>query len=224
MSTIGCVVLSYQKAHIFERFWDSLMAQTRLPDQIVIVDDGSTDGTTRLFDRILLDDRFADVTVHHTARIRQSAARNYGLKRIATDRVIFLDGDLLLQVNMLGRMEVEMDEHPETSFVYCPYDRTGAQQGRIAALPWSVDRLKTGNYISPMSLVRRTDLPEPCFDEELHRYEDWDLWIRMAKAGHTGRLINEMLFTAYYLEGDLSGRGEHQDWFFRVKAKHGIPA
>ncbi len=220
MSTIGAVVLSYNKSHIFERFWDSLMTQTRPPDEIVVVDDGSTDGTIELLDHA----REAGAHIIHTPRMRQSFARNIGLKHLKTDRVIFLDGDLLLQVNMLGRMEVELDEHPETSFVYCPYDRTGAQQGRIAAYPWDVARLKTGNYISPMSLVRRRDLPDPCFDEEFHRYEDWDLWIRMAQAGHTGRLINETLFTAYYLEQDLSGRGEHQDWFFRVKAKHGIPA
>jgi glycosyltransferase involved in cell wall biosynthesis len=200
------------------------MAQTRLPDQIVIVDDGSTDGTSQLFDRIRLDDRFADVLIINTPRVRQSAARNRGLSELTTDRVIFFDGDLILNFNMIGRMEVELDDHPEASFVYCPYDRTGAQHGRIAAYPWSPERLRTGNYISPMSLVKRSHLPNPCFDEELHRYEDWDLWIRMMKAGRRGHLINEYLFTAHYLKGDLSSNGEHQDWFFAVKAKHGFLA
>jgi len=46
----------------------------------------------------------------------------------------------------------------------------------------------------------------------------------MMLAGRKGHLINEYLFTAHYLEGDLSARGEHQDWFFAVKAKYGFLA
>lgn len=220
--SIGVVVLSYNKAYIFNRFWTSLLHQTRYPNQIVIVDDGSSDGTCGLLKDIARVE--SGITVLHTPRLRQSAARNHGLRHLKTDRVIFLDGDLILQINMLGRMEVELDDHPEASFVYCPYDRTGAQRGRIAAYPWDVARLKTGNYVSPMSLVRKAHLPNPCFDESLHRYEDWDLWIRMAKEGRQGRLINEMLFTAHYQEGDLSSKGEDRDWFFTVKHKHGFLA
>lgn len=221
MESIGAVVLSYNKAHIFSKFWDSLMVQTRPPDQIVIVDDGSTDGTKTLLRQLNVGE---NSTVIETSRIRQSAARNRGLQALETDRVIFFDGDLILRMNMIGRMEVELDERPDVSFVYCPYERTGAQYGKIAAYPWSPERLRTGNYISPMSLVRRAHLPSPCFDEELTRYEDWDLWIRMMLAGRKGHLINEYLFAAHYVEGDLSAKGEHQDAFFAVKAKYGFLA
>lgn len=214
---IGAVVLSYNKAHIFGRFWDSLLGQTRLPDQVVIVDDRSADGTREVL--AALQHRWP---VLHTPRIGQSAARNRGLAALGTDidLVIFLDGDLTLQMNMLGRMEVELLEHPEASFVYCHYDRTGAVSGKVLAKPWDLSTLKQGNYISPMSLCRREDLPKHPFDPELERYEDWDLWLRMGLSGKTGRLIDETLFTAHYLEKDLSGRGESQDHFFAVKQKH----
>ncbi len=217
MTTIGVVVLSYSKSWIFERFWRSLEGQTRAPDDVVIVDDGSTDGTLDLVRTLS-----KDWPIFRTNRLGQSAARNYGLGMLETDLVIFLDGDLLLQVNMLGRMEQELADHPEVSFVYSHYDRTGAITGRVAAKPWSLDQLKMGNFVSPMSLVRRQDLPHPCFDEELERYEDWDLWLRMGKSGKTGRLIDELLFTAYYRPGDLSAKGESQDHFLALKQKHGI--
>lgn len=213
---IGCVVLSYNKAHIFPRFWTSLMEQTRFPDQIMVVDDGSTDGTVDL-----LKER--GIYPLHTPRIGQGAARNRGLQALDTDiLVIFLDGDLTLQCNMLGRMEVELMEHPEASFVYSHYDRTGAVAGKVLAKPWDLNTLKLGNFISPMSLCRRAHLPDHPFDPELERYEDWDLWLRMGKAGRQGRLIDEVLFTAHYLEKDLSGRGESQDHFFAIKQKHGL--
>lgn len=215
MTTIGAVVLSYQKAWIFQRFWDSLISQTRLPDQIVVVDDGSADGTMD----VLRKNQIPYITSH---RAGQSAARNLGLSKLDTNLVVFLDGDLTLQTNMLGRMEVELEEHPEASFVYSHYDRTGAVAGKVTALPWSLDSLKRGNYISPMSLCRRAHLPNPCFDESLERYEDWDLWLRMGKAGRQGRLVDEVLFTAYYQAGDLSSRGESQDHFGAIKQKHGL--
>jgi glycosyltransferase involved in cell wall biosynthesis len=214
---IGCVVLSFNKAHIFPHFWGSLMDQTRLVDEIVIVDDGSSDGTERFLKA--LPTRWP---VIHTPRLGQGAARNRGLAALSTDLVIFLDGDLTLQCNMLGRMEMELMEHPEASFTYCHYDRTGAVAGKVLAKPWDLNTLKQGNYISPMSLCRREDLPSPCFDEQLERYEDWDLWLRMGKAGRKGRLIDETLFTAHYLVTDLSGKGESQDHFFAIKQKHGL--
>ncbi len=219
MTTIGAVILSYNKAYIWERFWNSLVGQTRPPDQVVIVDDGSDGGTGFLEEAARVGAR-----IIKTPRLRQSAARNTGLSHIKTDLVIFLDGDLLLQSNMLGRMEVELDSHPDVSFVYCPYDRTGSQAGRIDAHEWNTELLKRGNYISPMSLTRRPHLPDPCFDVEFDRYEDWDLWIRMAKSGRKGKLINEILFCAYYRPGDLSARGDDRDWFFRLKAKHNFQA
>ncbi len=217
MSTIGCVVLSYNKAHIFERFWRSLEGQTRRADEIILIDDGSTDGCWDLVRN--LGQSWPSI---QTNRIGQSAARNMGFELLNTDLIIFLDGDLLLSCNMLARMELELEEHPETSFVYCHYDRTGAISGKVLAKPWSLDTLKGGNFVSPMSLTRWKDLPKPCFDENLERYEDWDLWLRMGKAGHSGRLIDEVLFTAYYQPGDLSSKGESQDHFWAVRQKHGL--
>lgn len=222
MSSLGAVVLSYNKAWIFERFWSSLLTQTRPPERVIIVDDGSTDGTKELLARIKPHEHFPDALVRDTGHIGQSAARNHGLEFLGTDLVIFLDGDLLLQSNMLARMELELEDHPGASFVYSHYDRTGAVAGKVLAKPWSLDTLKGGNYVSPMAMARRADLPSPCFDEELERYEDWDLWLRMGKAGKVGRLIDETLFTACYRPGDLSSAGESQDFFGAVKQKHGI--
>lgn len=222
MSSVGCVVLSYNKAWIFERFWGSLLAQTRLPDRVIVVDDGSTDGTKELLERIKPHHHFPDALVHHTWRLGQSSARNAGLQFLGTDLVIFLDGDLLLQSNMLARMEQELGDHPGASFVYSHYDRTGAVAGKVLAKPWDLNTLKGGNYVSPMAMARRADLPSPCFDPELARYEDWDLWLRMGKAGKVGRLIDETLFTACYQAGDLSSKGESQDHFWAIRQKHGI--
>lgn len=217
MSTLGAVVLSFNKACVFKRFWESLENQTRRPDQIVVIDDGSKDGSWEL-----VRDLCKEWPAIQTQRIGQSAARNRGLELLNTDLAIFLDGDLLLQMNMLGRMEVELQEHQETSFVYCHYDRSGAVAGKMMAKPWCLNTLKMGNYVSPMSLVWRKDLPRPCFDEFLSRYEDWDLWLRMGQRGYQGRLIDEVLFTAYYQHGDLSSAGESQDHFWAVKQKHGL--
>lgn len=219
---IGAVVLSYQKAWIFKRFMGSLLGQTRPPDQIVVVDDGSTDGSHEL--ALELVPSAPAGLVIRTNRIGQSAARNRGLELLdrSMDQVIFLDGDLILQINMLGRMEMELAEHRDVSFVYSHYNRTGVIEGRVLAKPWDPDILKAGNFISPMSLCRRYHLPIPCFDENLERYEDWDLWLRMAKNGRKGRLIDEMLFTAHYREGDLSAKGESQDHFWAIKQKHRI--
>ncbi|MCA1828938.1 MAG: glycosyltransferase family 2 protein [Myxococcales bacterium] len=218
MATVGAVVLTYNKAWILREFFDSLRCQSRRPDEVILVDDASTDGTQGELSG--LPDSWLRLKLSRNGG--QSRARNIGFRYASCDYVIFLDADVVMEPDMLESLAGALDAHPEASIAYCHYRRKGSRVDSVRAIPWDAAALRRENYVSAISLVRRADLPRPPFDETLARYEDWDLWLRMALDGRSGVLVDRPLFTAWYRPADLSGRGESRDWHRRVLAKHAL--
>lgn len=202
---IGAVVTTRNKSSTFQAFLASLTNQSRPPDEVVLVDDASTDGTR---DGLLAAPASWPRILHETRR-GQSRARNAGLHVLGTELVICLDADIEMCPDMLEALESALHADPGASFAYCGHVRTGVMQGEIGAPPWDPDALRLSNFVSTMSLARACHLPAGAFDEALHRFEDWDLWLRMAQAGRRGVPVNRPLFTARYERGDVStGEGK----------------
>lgn len=218
MNSIGAVVLTYNKSWILRKFWSSLRNQTRPPDRIVVVDDASTDGTQDRLDSLLGQCE----VVRLPENKGQSFARNEGFARIREDFLIFLDADVELDPGMLRDLADALDRHPEAAVAYGHFRRCGSRTDDVRSSPWDPAKLHLMNYVSTMSLARRKDLPRPPFDPELRRYEDWDLWLRLAREGKRGVLVDRVLFLAHYRAEDLSGSGESIEAYNRVRKKHGL--
>lgn len=71
-----------------------------------------------------------------------------------------------------------------------------------------------------MSLVRASI--NPLFDEEMLRYDDYDLWLTLDKAGHKGLFVNQILFSTSIKPGDISAgdRSNSEYWLGKLKDKH----
>lgn len=198
--TISAIVLTYRKGWILSQFLRSLQAQTRPPDQVVVVDDASDDGTVQALGLIPP----AYELIRLEANRGQSHARNLGLARASGDLVVFLDADISMRADMLEGLEAALLAKPGASFAYGHYMRKGRLRGQQRAKVWDSVTLRKMNYVSVMSLVRRAHLPMPAFDESLRSLEDWDLWLTMADQGRQGVLVDRCLFDAYYRAGDIT--------------------
>ena len=106
---ISCVIPCYNGERFLGAALDSVIAQTLPPAEIIVVDDGSTDGST------------ADVAANYGSRVtylRQdnagpAAARNRGLACARGDFVAFLDADDLWHQDKLARQAVRFEARPE---------------------------------------------------------------------------------------------------------------
>ena len=92
--SVSVVIPLYNKAEAVETTLKSVLRQTRPPDEVVIVDDGSTDGSVRVIERVLE----AEATTIPVRLIRQenagvSVARNRGAEEARFDYIAFLDAD-----------------------------------------------------------------------------------------------------------------------------------
>lgn len=107
------VIPTYQRADLIVRCVRSVLDQTRPPDRVIVVDDGSTDRTLELLAQ------FEDeVDVIAQANAGASAARNVGVERADTEWIVFCDSDDLWEPGHLEALERAADETAGRAAIY----------------------------------------------------------------------------------------------------------
>lgn len=157
--------------------------------------------------------------------------RNDGFQRATQPFVFFCDDDILLPATYLSSLLTALNQEPDAAFAYTGYHgivlnpETHPLGGnfRIIPTPFNTDSLRRKNYISTMSLIRREAFPG--FDEGLARFQDWDLWLTIAKTGGKGILVQNATFFAYYLDAGITSRiNNEEDARHIIRRKHELPA
>ncbi|MBX3358345.1 MAG: glycosyltransferase family 2 protein [Phycisphaeraceae bacterium] len=175
--------------------------------RVVIVDDGSNDGSTpALCDRCIdLPGARGRLEVVHQANAGLPAARNAGaahpLAREA-EFLVFLDADDWVEPTFVARLRramTEADAEPggaPVSHAYCQERLVELGTGIWRVPGWDPVLLMVTNLHPVTTLVRRACFDEVRgFDESMRDgYEDWDLWLRFASRGWRGVRVREPLF------------------------------
>lgn len=144
-------------------------------------------------------------------------ARNKGFKRVKTEFVLFSDNDIKWRKNALEWLLEALEEHPECSYSFGAYylgEELKCNQFYDAEL------LKRANFASTMSLIRCKDFPG--FDEKIKRFQDWDLWLTMAKQGKTGIHCGEIIFETEVRDGITKNGPDLKESWEILKAKHNL--
>jgi glycosyltransferase involved in cell wall biosynthesis len=193
---VGVVVPLYNYAKLVEECLQSVFAQD-LPDlALTVIDDASSDdGCDRAIELLQASaDRFARVSVvRHTRNQGLSMARNSGIAWSPEPFLFMLDADNRLRRPALSRL---LEAINGEAFAYSQLRMFGDQQGVGVADLWEPERLRSGNYIDAMALIRRDALLAVGGYHVLaddHGWEDYDLWCRFAAAGYQGVFLPEPL-------------------------------
>jgi glycosyltransferase involved in cell wall biosynthesis len=198
----------------------SVMSQTRPPDEIVVVDDGSTDGTP---DWVPVE--FPTVNYIRQEQAGVSAARNRGVTECKSEWIAFLDSDDEWQPKKLERQSEAMVANPE--YHLCHTNEVWIRDGRrvnegkrhAKSGGWIFQHCLPLCVISPSAAaVRRSLLQElGGFDETLAVCEDYDLWLRIC-ARHPVLFLEEPLTVKH---GGHADQLSHRYWGmdrFRIRA------
>lgn len=189
--TVSVVIPTHDRAAIVERALRSVLAQTALPLEILVVDDASTDGTAARLEG------YAGVGVRVlrlAERVGGSRARNAGIEAARGEWVAFLDSDDEWRPPKLERQLARLDapDGAGLDVVYCRkvmHDHLGGREILVKTSLCEGDvllPLLSGWEISTSQvMVRRAALgPVGGFDPTLPGSQDYDLWLRLAAAGH----------------------------------------
>lgn len=193
MPNVSIIVPTYDRVDLVQEAIDSVLCQSLAGVEVVVVDDGSTDGTGEV-----LESRYGDrIHYYYQSNQGRSAARNLGIRVSTGDCLLFLDSDDLLLPEALAVERAFLDSHPEVDIVYTDgyfCDRAGRQLARIepARPPHDPSDLLKALVLNNVilachsAMVRRTALDSvgfPYLDDTMPETEDQDLWIRLAALG-----------------------------------------
>lgn len=109
MNKISVIVPVYNVKDYIKDCIDSIVSQTYKNIEIILVDDGSTDGSGSICDEYALSDE--RVKVIHKKNGGLSSARNEGLKNVTGDYIGFVDSDDILSINMYFELFENMKKY-----------------------------------------------------------------------------------------------------------------
>ena len=229
--TVSVIVRTYNRGYILADAVRSILAQTMTDLEVVVVDDGSTDDTPAVLAQF--DDDRVRVVRHETNR-GVGAAGNTGIEAARGDIVAHLDSDDLWHPTLLETLVDFLDRHPEAAAVFCRLEiqRNGEPASPPAATAFDDLVARLGDPgevlftardmylclletepITPCTvLIRRRVLQETRgYDETWRSGEDWELYLRMARAGCRFGFVDRILATIRVQADSTLGKFQVED-------------
>ena len=167
--------------------------------ELLVLDDGSTDDSLAVAGAFLAEHPHVPaLLVRHRVNRGTAHARNELVSRARGELVFVLDADNEIYPTAIARLVDALDEtRRHGSRTRCSTVHDGAHPVTLVSYqPWDPLRLRQGNYIDAMALIRRSRLAEVdgyTTDIRLYGWEDYDLWCKMADRGGSGVLVPEIL-------------------------------
>jgi glycosyltransferase involved in cell wall biosynthesis len=193
---VSVIIPTYNRARFIREAIESVFGQSFSDFELIVVDDGSKDETAKIVGA-LVDSRLNFIRQENRGR---SAARNRAIALARGRYVAFLDSDDMYLPDKLAQQVDYMDSHPEDGMIYTSamcIDDDGKPLNSQRYDAWaSGDIYKQVAFFQPVTItlptvmVRREVLNVVGeFDEAMDRFEDTDLWRRIAKHYRVGMLV-----------------------------------
>ena len=206
--TVSVVVPTYNRAGRLSKTLHSVLNQIYQDFEIIVVDDGSTDGTSKVM-QTFPGVKYIFTKENHGV----SRARNEGLTHAKGRYICFLDSDDLWDEKKLQVQLQWMEENIDCQVCYT--DEIWIRRG-VRVNPMNKHQKYSGDIfrhclplciVSPSSAMLRAGLFDEVgnFDESLPACEDYDLWLRIAMK-HTFHFIKEPLIIKHGGHADQLSR------------------
>ena len=181
---LSVIMPTHNRAQLVARAIRSVCAQTYPKWELLVVNDGSTDGTRELLDS-MTDPR---IRVIHTEQSGVAAARNRGLIEATGSLVAYLDDDNVMHPAWLRSVVWAFVRWPDVKIVYGaeigenlhPYSDAPHQMPVLVFRPFDRERMAQDTTFPDINvLAHRAGVPDARFDEELSGCADADFGLRV---------------------------------------------
>jgi glycosyltransferase involved in cell wall biosynthesis len=203
MPRVTVAVPAYNAARFIDETLDSIAAQTYRDHEVVVVDDGSSDGTDARVEAR------EGVTLLRRDRGGPAAARSDAIAHGSGELIALIDADDLWEPSKLARQVAALDADPDLLLVGTGAETFGGPAapeephavGDVTARLIEVDFLTTSSVMFRRAAFERAG----GFDTsaELISVEDYDLWLRLSLLGRFG-FVDEVLVRRRWHDTNLS--------------------
>lgn len=231
---VSAIIPAFNSAAFISEAIDSVRAQTSFVDDIIVIDDGSTDSTKQIAAG------YPGIKLISQNHLGPAAARNTGIRQARSEVIAFLDSDDLWLPNKIEKQLSALASNPTAGFsfatlstfhmsdaakipseLYLPHElrrwfeshtyREGAAFGDVYPL------LLRTNCMQTSSVVARRDalIEVGMFDESLIHGEDHDLWLRLARRWPAVYLVDPIAEYRIHPSALSGSGGKRQELFYR---------
>ena len=223
---ISVVIPTYNRIALVERAIDSVLMQSIKPFDIIVVDDGSDDGTSEMIQK-----KYRSINLVQQQNSGVSAARNNGIKHAKGDWIALLDSDDEWTEKKLENQVNRLIKNPDYHF--CHTNEIWIRNG--VRVNQKKRHQKYGGYIfdkcldicriSPSSTLFKKNILEHVgwFDTQLPVCEDYDLWLRIT-ADYKILFVDEPLIIKYGGHTDQLSQSVEGIELFRIKSLENLLA
>ncbi len=183
--TFSIIMPVYNHADYLAEAVQSVTNQTRQDWELIIVDDGSTDGSGELADKLASSD--GRITVIHQKNAGPAAARNTALAQARGSWLAYIDSDDVYMPDALQKFADYISEHHDAKFIYGYRYRIGdganeKECGEYQDCTTGTTELFGRMYLSHLCVCYRRELIEQAgpYDASLRSCEDYELYLRMS--------------------------------------------
>lgn len=185
--TVSVIIPTYNRSDLLPRAVESVLSQTYADFEVLVIDDGSCDGTERVM-AAFTDPR---VRYHYRTHGGIGATMNAGIALAQGAYIARLDSDDEWLPHMLVTLVPVLQDRPDAGVVYARAQACDARGTPVRATKGEPLRYPTDSFRSMLYddctcnitvIARRACLTTTgCFDEAMHVNEDWDMWLRVAE-------------------------------------------
>lgn len=221
MPKVSVVIPAYNAMNYLPATMESLLSQSFDNLEVIVVNDGSSDGTEQWVSQI----ENPKVKLISQKNKGLAGARNTGISHATGEYIAFLDADDLWEPTKLEKQVNTLEENPEVGLVYtwvALIDEQGKFTGRIFKNNPEGDvwqQLIEHNIVEcgSVAMLRRSCLETVgVFDENLRSFvEDWDLWLRIASR-YPFKVVKEPLVYYRQISTSASRNWEAMERSFRM--------
>ena len=169
---------------------ESVLSQTLPPDEIIVIDDGSTDNTLKIVNDLELANK-NKIEIIKSEHKGPGSARNIGIERSKSTWIAFLDSDDIWKENKLEIVSKNIISNPLND-IFCHSEYHLDLNGSLKLVNYGktfnyskklINQLFLRNFFSTSAVVCKKELVDKFggFDEEMMNAQDYDLWLKISQ-------------------------------------------
>ena len=218
---VSIIIPAYNSEKYIEESIKSALSTKYSNFEIVIVNDGSTDNTQSIINKMVSENSV--IRSYYQKNAGASAARNHAISKAKGEYILPLDSDNCISPDYVGEAVKVLDNNHNVKLVSCEARFIGEKSGKWEFKPFSINKLCRRNLIDNCAMYRKIDWEKVGgYCNEILGREDWDFWLSLFETG--GEFVRLPIVGLYYRVRSNSKRVQtrhlHKNIIDALNARH----